>query len=62
MDETSPPGRTGEALLRVLGRLSAAGRGDLNALQHALVDLRALGLEDVARRTALQALLLMDAG
>lgn len=56
------PSAIGGALLRVLGDLADAGRGDAHALQTALSDLRALGLEDLARRTALQMLILRDEG
>ncbi|MFK7876937.1 MAG: hypothetical protein AB8B71_14330 [Paracoccaceae bacterium] len=56
------PGQTGMAVLKVLARLSAAGRGDVAALSQALTDLRALGLEDAARRAGLQALILLDRG
>lgn len=51
--------RLGEALLRaalVLGRVDA--EGDMDDLTDALALFRAVGLEDVARRTALQLLLL----
>ena len=51
--------RLGEALLRaalVLGRVDA--EGDVDDLTDALALFRAVGLEDVARRTALQLLLL----
>lgn len=53
-------GRVGEELLRVLIR--AEGSGDPRMLAEALVVLRHLGLEDIARRTALQALLLERRG
>ncbi len=55
-------GALGETLLIMLEHLSDAGRGDLGALAQALTDLRAMGLEDVARRAALQYLILEDAG
>ncbi len=51
-------GRLGEALLRTLQRFDAGTDGDLRALSDALVVLRMVGLEDVARRAALQSLLL----
>lgn len=53
-------GRVGEELLRVLIRTGASG--DPRMLTEALVVLRHLGLEDIARRTALQALLLERRG
>lgn len=56
------PADVGLTLLDVLGRAAAAGRGDMGALAQVLTDLRILGLEDVARRTALQALILRDLG
>jgi hypothetical protein len=51
-------GRLGEALLATLGALREGARGDSRALREALGTLRALGLEDTARRAALQILLL----
>jgi hypothetical protein len=51
-------GKLGEALLRVLRMTHAGGSGDVAQLTTGLATLRALGLEDVARRTALQVLLL----
>lgn len=50
-------GRLGEALLHTLDALRAGARGDTGALRGALGTLRALGLEDTARRAALQILL-----
>lgn len=49
-------GRIGEELLRALVRMGASG--DPRMLAEGLTLLRHLGLEDIARRTALQALLL----
>ena len=49
-------GRLGEELLRALIRIGASG--DPRMLAEGLALLRHLGLEDIARRTALQALLL----
>lgn len=49
--------RLGEALLRA-AQVLARGDGDANDLTDALVLFRSVGLEDVARRTALQLLLL----
>lgn len=50
--------RLGGHLLAVLGDLSDAGRGDHAALTRALIGLRRVGLEDIARRAALQHLIL----
>lgn len=55
-------GTLGETLLIMLAQLSDAGRGDLGALTRALTDLRAIGLEEIARRAALQYLILEEAG
>ena len=51
-------GRLGESILHVLTLLHKGANGDANALTDALATLRALGLEDTARRGALQILLL----
>ncbi len=51
-------GRLGEALLATLDGLRDGARGDSRALREALGTLRALGLEDTARRASLQILLL----
>lgn len=48
----------GEALLGTLRSLNEGARGDSRALREALGTLRSLGLEDTARRAALQILLL----
>ena len=53
-------GLLGETMLSILGKLSDASRGDAGALYEALADLRALGREDLARRVALQAMILVD--
>ncbi|MBD3663098.1 hypothetical protein H9Q16_04120 [Sulfitobacter sp. TSTF-M16] len=50
--------RLGEAVLHLLDLLEDGAQGDANALRDALATLRALGLEDTARRAALQILLL----
>lgn len=50
--------RLGEAILQVLDLLHVGARGNATALRDGLATLRALGLEDTARRTALQILLL----
>jgi hypothetical protein len=51
-------GKLGEALLIALQRFDAGSDGDLRALTTSLSVLRSVGLEDVARRAALQHLLL----
>ncbi|MBL4812154.1 MAG: hypothetical protein JKX69_07330 [Rhodobacteraceae bacterium] len=51
-------GRLGEALLRAISIFNQGFSGDPAALSDALALLRSVGLEDVARRTALQYLLL----
>jgi len=51
-------GRTGEAILRAIALLSNGANGDLDELTDGLAFLRAAGLEDVARRAALQVMLL----
>jgi hypothetical protein len=48
----------GESILTLLSLLEDGMNGDAKALQDALSTLRALGLEDTARRAALQVLLL----
>lgn len=50
--------RLGESILILLDLLHDGANGDANALRDALSTLRALGLEDTARRVALQTLLL----
>ena len=49
----------GETILRAMGRYDAGTRGNYQALTDALLTLRGVGLEDVARRAALQTLLLV---
>lgn len=51
-------GRLGEALLSVVSDVAQAREGDLQRLPEALRFLRGAGLEDVARRVALQLLIL----
>ncbi|MEL7167351.1 MAG: hypothetical protein AAGL96_17945 [Pseudomonadota bacterium] len=51
-------GALGAAILDTLTLAHAGSAGDVTAMARALATLRALGLEDVARRTALQSLLL----
>ena len=50
-------GRLGEAILRAIALYGAGVEGDLPDLTDALATFRAVGLEDTARRAALQALL-----
>ncbi len=52
-------GRLGESILSILDLLHDATEGDAPALRDALSTLRALGLEDTARRAALQTLILI---
>lgn len=56
--EMSAQGRTGEAILRTLAGLQQGIDGDAQAFEEGIATLRALGLEDTARRTALQYLIL----
>lgn len=51
-------GKTGEALLRAIALFDAGAEGDLRSVTDALAVLRTVGLEDVARRAALQLLIL----
>ncbi len=60
MAERLAEGRLGEEILRVLGQLG--GPGDPRVLAEGLGALRALGLEDIARRVALESLLLERRG
>lgn len=66
-ENTTPPaeldsllanGQLGEALLRAMALFETGAQGDLRSVTDALVLLRAVGLEDVARRAALQLMLL----
>lgn len=50
--------RMGEAILRAMALFTEGMSGDLDQISDALALLRAVGLEDVARRTALQYLIL----
>lgn len=52
--EMSQNGQTGEAILRTIATVQQGLDGDRIALRDGLATLRALGLEDVARRAALQ--------
>lgn len=51
-------GQLGEALLRALALFAEGAEGDLRSVTDALLLFRAVGLEDVARRAALQLMLL----
>lgn len=51
-------GRSGEAILRTIATLQQGIDGDDQSFQDGIATLRALGLEDAARRTALQFLIL----
>jgi len=55
-------GRMGEAILRAMELFEHGARGDLDELSDALVFLRSVGLEDIARRAALQLLILERRG
>ena len=52
-------GRLGEAILRTIQMIQRAAQGDSGGLSAGIATLRAVGLEDTARRAALQ-LILMD--
>ncbi len=52
----------GETILKALDLLDSGARGNLGDLTDALLGLRALGLEDVARRAALQLVILGPQG
>ena len=52
--------RLGEAILRAMSLATTGANGDPSALRGGLAFLRRVGLEDTARRTALQLLLLAD--
>ncbi|MCC5985044.1 MAG: hypothetical protein JJU42_11830 [Rhodobacteraceae bacterium] len=55
-------GHHGDTVLAALERLADGAAGDLRALTDALATLRALGLENVARRAALEAMILQRTG
>ncbi len=54
--------RLGEAILRASAMIAGGAGGDLGRISDGLACLRAVGLEDVARRTSLQLLLLDQRG
>ena len=55
-------GNLGAAILRAIELATEGAHGDLRKLSVAIALFRAVGLEDVARQTALQALLLGPPG
>lgn len=55
-------GNLGAAILRAIALMTDGARGDLNKLGDAIALFRAVGLEDVARRAALQVLILEPRG
>lgn len=55
-------GQLGEAILHAMALMDDGAAGDLGALTEALATLRAVGLEDTARRAALQVALLDTRG
>lgn len=62
LTEMASQGRLGEAILRAMSLTAAGAEGDPNAIQSGLGFLRSVGLEDTARRSALQLLLLKTEG
>lgn len=54
--------RIGEAILQAILRIDAGLQGEVSKVNEGLATLRVLGLEDVARRTALQVMLLERRG
>ncbi len=60
--DTLQHGRVGEAILMAMARITAGAGGDLPQVTAGLSTLRKLGLEDVARRTALELMLLERRG
>jgi putative component of toxin-antitoxin plasmid stabilization module len=54
--------RVGEAILWGMARIARGVQGDLRGVTEGLALLRAAGMEDVARRTALQLMLLERRG
>ena len=54
--------RTGEAILTAVDRITRGVQGNLDQVTEGLSILRMIGLEDVARRTALQLLMLERRG
>jgi hypothetical protein len=55
-------GRVGEAILWAMARIARGVQGDLRGVAEGLSVLRATGLQDVARRTALELMLLERRG
>jgi hypothetical protein len=58
IQEMLDAGKLGEALLRTISLFDAGAEGDLRSVTDAIAVLRAVGLEDVARRAALQLMIL----
>jgi hypothetical protein len=54
--------RIGEAIVQAILRVGTGLQGDLSKVSEGIATLRVLGLEDVARRTALQVMLLERRG
>lgn len=54
--------RVGEAILQAMARIESGLSGELVKVTEGLSVLRKLGLEDIARRTALQLMLLERRG
>jgi len=57
LTDLAAKGQLGEAILRAMVLFDIGAKGDLNSLTQSLLALRAIGLEDVARRASLQLLL-----
>jgi hypothetical protein len=55
-------GRIGEAVLYAIDRIGSGARGDLDEVTEGLAILRMLGMEDAARRAALELILLERRG
>lgn len=62
MEHLLADGRGGEAVLTAIDRILQGATGDLRSVAEGLAVLRRLGLEDAARRTALQLMLLERRG
>ncbi|EPX78358.1 hypothetical protein [Salipiger mucosus] len=62
LSEMLRAGKLGEALLRAIALFSSGAEGNHGDITAALATFRAVGLEDTARRAAIQALLLHDEG
>ena len=62
LSDMAKEGRLGEAILRAMSLAAVGATGDPGALQSGLAFLRSVGLEDTARRTALQLILRGESG